>query len=217
MSGICCTISPAFPLVMTHFPKSAGTALRLKMESEFNENLIADYTHDPLVCSGGDVVNSLPPGAVGVYGHFNPGIYSIERSFRATFLREPVNNLISIYYFWLSIPKHGNPVHDRFLAEKPSLLDFSRYPKLQTLMSDTYFGGFDMKKFNFVGFYERYDLDCQNLFRQIGISSSLPARENVTSHSEERFIQSQDVRILESLRSNIDQDVRFYNRLLNAR
>ena len=137
-------ISAAYPLIMTHFPKSAGTALRIKLESEFREALVTDYAHDPLGPNCDDVLDFLPPGAIGVYGHFNPKVYSISPSFRATFLREPVSNIISIYYFWLSVPMHGNPVHDRFLIERPSLLEFSLYPKMQKLMSETYFGGIDM-------------------------------------------------------------------------
>jgi hypothetical protein len=39
-----------------------------------------------------------------------------------TFLRHPVDNLISIYFFWRALPEPGHALHARFLRERPSIL-----------------------------------------------------------------------------------------------
>ena len=76
-----------------------------------------------------------------------------------TFLREPVSNLISVYNFWQTHPEHGNPIHSRFIRERPSILDFAKFPGFADLMSGIYFGGFDMGRFDFVGLHETREAD----------------------------------------------------------
>ena len=202
---------------MTHFPKSAGTSLRASLESELQERILVDYRHDPLGPNADCVVRALPADIIGVYGHFNPKVYAIFPSFRATFLREPVSNLISIYYFWRAAPSHGNPIHDKFLAEMPSVIEFSKYPKIQTLMSETYFGGVDIDRFDFIGFYEYYEADYRLFFEKIGVSAIDPERINVTEASSDREQTASDRRLCEALRASLDKDVRFYSRLMEQR
>ena len=53
------------------------------------------------------------------------GTSRYSSAFRFTFLREPVDNLISIYYFWLTYPFDGYPAHRRFLDERPTIFEFA--------------------------------------------------------------------------------------------
>ena len=178
--------SPERLIVSVHFPKSSGTSLSVQLKAAFKEKLILDYEHDPLGSKAGEIASELPPGTCAVHGHFRPHRYAnVPDAFRATLLREPVQNLISIYYFWQTCPPHGNRLHERFLIEQPSIIDFARYPGLQSLMSETYFGGYDMNRFDFIGFYDRRAEDFSKLSNLIGFALDPLVHENITANGVE--------------------------------
>jgi hypothetical protein len=43
------------------------------------------------------------------------------------------------------------------------------YPGITGLMSGSYFGDFDMSRFNFIGFYENCEADIPRLARDLGL------------------------------------------------
>jgi hypothetical protein len=43
-----------------------------------------------------------------------------------TFLRYP-DNLISIYFLWKALPEPAHELHEQFLRERPSVLQFAKY------------------------------------------------------------------------------------------
>jgi hypothetical protein len=131
-----------------------------------------------------------------------------------TFLRHPVDNLISIYYFWKALPEVGNPVHTRFLHEHPSILEFAMYSGIRTLMSETYFGGFDMSRFDFIGFYETRNADIPRLSEELGLPLSSAYYENRTVETGERHPLDADNSIRRRLNDLLAADVAFYERLL---
>jgi hypothetical protein len=103
-----------------------------------------------------------------------------------TFLRGPVENLISIYFFWRAYQEPTNAVHAQFLRECPSILEFAKYPVFSKPMSETYFGGFDMRRFNFIGFHENRDIDISRLAVEIGLPLVPEVHENKTPESAKR-------------------------------
>jgi hypothetical protein len=169
--------------VSVHFPKAGGTSLRNQLQANLGDKLILDYEHDPVAKSeAGDMHPGPLPGIVGVHGHFCPARYQKwEDSYFITFLRDPVENLISIYYFWSLCPTHGNPVHDRFISERPVILDFAKFPKLRYLMSRSYFSDFDMKRFDFIGFIDNREDDMTRLGRLLDIPLSGAIHDNRTT------------------------------------
>ena len=142
-------------IVSVHFPKAGGSSLRTQLQSAFGAALLLDYSHDPLGQAGNYVADSLPPSVQMVHGHFRATRYAgVRDAAMITFLRNPIDCLLSVYYFWLDYPRNENSVHGRFLDERPTIIEFARWSLLQRLMSATYFGGFDMNRFSFVGFHE---------------------------------------------------------------
>ena len=102
------------PLISVHFPKAGGSALRSELVAAFGEaSILHDYDCDPV-----DPINPLwmdrdrfmrrrprgvsPYGVV--HGHFPIIKYDLlPKACRIVMLREPVENLISIHYFWRSL------------------------------------------------------------------------------------------------------------------
>jgi hypothetical protein len=132
-----------------------------------------------------------------------------------TFLRHPVNNLISIYFFWKSFGTARNPVHAQFLSERPSVLDFARYPAFSNLMSETYFGGFDMRRFNFIGFYENRDSDMSRLAADTDLPLVANVHENLTPKSVERCELEANNSVQRRLADLLSDDLKFYEQMRN--
>jgi len=197
-------------VVSVHFPKAAGTTLGRQLKAGLGDAAAFDYTHDPTLDAARTPL-PWPDGARLVHGHFRPERHAAPGRLLATFLREPVDNLISIYFFWQTLPPCGSAPHDRFLQEKPSLRDFARHGGLSRLMSETYFGGFDMGRFDFIGFHETRRADLVHFGRLIGLSLNAELHENRTpAHAERDAIP---LRIRAELRDILAEDVAFYERM----
>ncbi len=199
-------------LISVHFPKAAGTSLRTQLIAHLHDKVATDYAHDPLGERGRETAD-FPVGKRVVHGHFRPDRYAGSEGFRLTFLREPVDNLISIYYFWLNYDEHGNPVHTRFLAERPDIFEFARYPSFSTLMSQSYFGGFDMTQFDFIGFHENRTTDLLKLGKILGIPLQSTVHENPGLPNTQRDEIKRSRDSLDLLRNILKKDVVFYDNL----
>jgi hypothetical protein len=199
-------------LVYVHFPKAAGTSLIHGLRSHYGDALLADYTHLPPLDWSHDPA-FVPDGIRAVCGHFHADRYvKYGHSFRFTFLREPVDNLISIYYFWRNFPSVGYPAHDRFLADNPSIVEFARYPEMRRLACEAYFGGVDLSTLDFIGFFERRADDIARLSMRLGIplQASLHINRTAEEFDGERLGLKADRQTLARLRDELADDVAFY-------
>ncbi len=203
-------------IVCVHFPKAAGTSLSWQFGQILGTKLCLDYAHDPLIVKDYNSVD-FPAGKIMVFGHFHPACYDRANAFRMTFLRHPLDNLISIYSFWKKMPEHGNFIHRRFLEEQPSLLAFSQHASLRCLMSEVYFGGYDMNRFDFIGFYENRVVDLAKLSEKIGVNISPDIRYNSTRYDDEDESRRHDQDLRKKLTDVLSQDIRFYETLYSSR
>ena len=209
----------ATPYVSVHFPKAGGSSLKIQLESVLGEGLLQDYAHDPLGPHAMEEVHELPPNCKMVHGHFRASRYSqVKNRFLFTILRTPVENLISIYFFWRTFPLSDNPWYVKFLTEKPSILEFARYTPLQSLMSGSYFGGFDMNEIDFIGFHETRLEDYPKLGSLINLPLSGEVHTNRTEEGhEERAAVTNSQRTMGELADLLADDLRFYDRLFAER
>jgi hypothetical protein len=200
-------------LVYVHFPKAAGTSIVHGLRSHYGEALLADYTHPPPDDWSSDAAY-LPDGVRAVCGHFHANRYANWPAARITFLREPVDNLISIYYFWRTFPPSGYAAHERFLAEQPSIFEFAKYPEMRTLASELYFGGVDLADFDFVGFYERRVDGLATLSRVLGLplNANLYVNRTEETFDRERQELKADSAAMTRLRDILSEDIAFYER-----
>ena len=210
----------ALELVYIHFPKAAGTALVQSLRNHYGDGaMMPDYSHPPPE-SWVDDPPVVGPGIRAVFGHFHADRYSAYPSaFRFTFLREPVDNLISIYFFWRTYPPSGYPAHERFLAEKPTIMDFAEYPEVRYLASSCYFSGFDMDRLDFVGFFERRAEDLSKLSMQLGfeLNAQLAINRTSSEFASERANLKADARTMARLRERLTDDIRLYERAYERR
>jgi hypothetical protein len=171
-------------LISLHFPKAGGTSLLKQFMALLPTQEELDYDHEPLSEAGREV-STFPKGKRVVHGHFRPQRYAHEEAFRVTFLRDPVENLISIYYFWLTL-ESDHPAHTKFINVRPDIFSFAPYPMFTTLMSQTYFGGFEMERFDFIGYHDTRESDLPLLGRLLGLPLRGDVHENKTPSASER-------------------------------
>src|SRR5258706_13066569 len=99
------------PIVSVHFPKAAGSSLKAAWVQAFGEERVLDlYTDNPADERSGVHLDpdyrvrdqaGLRPTIDVVHGHFRPHRYGhLNDATFVTFLRHPVDNLLSIWGFW---------------------------------------------------------------------------------------------------------------------
>lgn len=205
-------------------------------------NPCCQYHIDPEGCRIRAQQISDSPKIRVIHGHFHPSKYErLENAFRMTFLRHPVENLISIYFFWKTLeprpsifyrlmPRRWRGVKQReakithgvleyFHKNQLTILETARLPMLRYLMSQTYFGGVDLPSFDFIGFAESYTRDLQMLSEMLSIPLD-EARRNVNlypNYVQERESLKADRQLMNQLHELLQDDIRLYEHLWNQR
>jgi hypothetical protein len=209
-------------LISVHVAKAGGSSLLRVFEARFGARLLHDYADNPADPLSQRVLDPgryfgrqerLAEGIDCVHGHFHPGKFQIPAdAILSTILRHPVDNIISIYFFWKTIVKGHDGLHNYFIDNDLSLIETAKLPLLRNLFSETYFGGFDMGRFDLVGRHDRRDEALEKLGMLIGGVFETGIRENVTQPTAERRAAEADPAVLRALEDILADDVRFYDR-----
>lgn len=202
-----------------HFPKAGGTSLYTALARHFGPRLVLDNAEDPALA---DSPRQLEPDdylrrrtvldhdTACVFGHFHPAKYAdVPNALRFTVLREPVENLISIYFYF----RHSAPTAalHRYVVESGMGLErFARMPIMRWLMSRTYFGGVDMTTFDIIGRHEERASANARICEALGMPPFGDVHENQTPKDPERAALGDELR--SSLRAILADDVEFYAR-----
>lgn len=211
-------------IVSIHAPKAAGTTLLELLRLGLGpEALLLDYANDPANPATGFRLDpegwlerrplALPHGIRAVHGHFHASKYDwLPGAFRLTFLRHPVDNLLSIYSYWRKIPLQPSPLHLYFQQQDLDLLGLARLPLLRRLYSETYFGGFDMGRMDFVGRHEDRADGLRRLGEVLGLGLDPDLRRNTTAAEgdPEREALRADAQLMARLGDLLAEDIRFY-------
>lgn len=214
-------------IISIHVPKAAGTSsLELWKKSCGEDHVLMDYDEmpgDPMANFIIDPVGwarnrptALPNGIKVVHGHFRPHKYDLLKNvFRFTMLRYPIDNLISIYCYWRKIPPQPNAIHQYFLSNELDILGLARLPMIQNLYNDTYFGGWDMGRLDFVGRHENRTEDLTRLSEILGIDLDTNLHFNATEPEgpnleKETIITNQ--KLVSQLNDLLAADIKFYEK-----
>lgn len=216
-------------VISIHAPKAGGTSTLALWKQAFGEDrVLMDYDDPPANPSAEFLIDpvgwakrrptTLPDHIQVVHGHFRPHKYDLLKDvFRFTMLRHPVDNLISIYCYWKKIPPQPNAIHQYFLANNLDVLSLARLPMMQNLYSDTYFGGWDTDRFDFVGRHETRGEDLQKLAKILDIcidtSLHLNATEPLGIDLEREAILS-DQTLMGRLTDLLADDICFYEKIV---
>jgi hypothetical protein len=221
-------------LISVQVPKTAGSA--------FGKILARQYSGDELLLDEPEFVldpNSLfqryfdlwkyvngkrqlnqPTAARCVHGHFWIGKYApfFPKARKIIFLREPIQRVISHYFYWKGRALVRNSLQQRLIEENLSLLEFAALPQIRNIVSATFIRDYDLSDFDFVGFQEFFAEDLAELARLMGwcvpVDSITVVNRTASREYEEFRIDPETAGKLAELN---EQDVRLYERAIQGR
>jgi hypothetical protein len=216
-------------LISVHVPKCAGSTLRDALIGAYGEDQIyidnGDRLLDPRSPFNGDRdaflaeaqknAPSILAGKSVVHGHFWVLKYRDIVAPRVTILRHPVNRLISHYLYWQHLGPHGHSLHDWFLAEKPSLIEFARMPQMRDFYRQVMFRDVDMRIFDLIGTVEKMDDAMAKLGKLTGREMEFQQNNNmnVCEHcATQKAEWKADKNLMAGLRDLLAADIEFYER-----
>ena len=212
------------PLISVHVAKAGGSATGRVLRDSYGEAFQGDYTDNPANPSSQRVLDPLryfnrrellPAGIRCVHGHFHPGKFQIDPTvILFTLIRHPVDNIISIYFFWKNMKRQNDILHDYFLDQNLTIADTARLPILRWLLSKTYFEGFDMGRFNIIARHDDRDQALTELSSLIGITLGVSIRENITAFNPERYETETNTKLRMMLEDILSDDIRFYEKFV---
>lgn len=188
-------MNPRPLLISLHLPKTAGSSFRIALQTHYGARFCGDYKdfplnqpplHRNLTALAGVARSALTVAglrshhsAACVHGHFLPLKYLplAARSGRVrfvTWLRDPVERLVSHYYYWIRSydPQTALPLHRRVIEQNWTLERFCLSPDLQNLYSQ-FLWGFRLERFDFIGLTEHFEDDFA-IFTRHFLGAAMP-------------------------------------------
>lgn len=114
----------------------------------------------------------------GVHGHFWLPKYDHVSGFRMTVLRHPASRTVSHFMHFCRVRPPDNkphfPLRQAVYAGHMSLNEFVRQPEIRHFYSQTMFGGVDMRRFDFIGRFERFPETIIELSTLLGTPDLAP-------------------------------------------
>ena len=154
-------------VVSIHVPKCAGTSFRNILSDQFSSRLWLNYGS---IFTAADFRPELIPETTAcIHGHFLGDAFDsvVPRPRYITWVRHPVNRVVSNYYHCLRSPDLRDDCCRRLHEEKLSLCAFAELDWMQNLAT-RYLAGKALETFDFVGIAERFDESLVLLNRAFG-------------------------------------------------
>jgi hypothetical protein len=127
--------------------------------------------------------------------------------------------MISHYYYWLGLARHGHTLHNYVLDYRVTLRDFARIPTISCFYSKIFFREVDTSKFDFLGLFEFFHEDVTRLGTAIGSDLGVD-HENKNQHEEYHNVRANiisDRGLLSDLYDPLREDIQFYEHWVNER
>jgi hypothetical protein len=169
-------------IISVHTPKAGGGSFKEILTNQFGSGVAFDYSDRPInhpveertakaahFAARMDGLQRFVykiKGVKCIHGHFMPFKYSRFLQDRdvhfVTWLRDPVERVISHYYYWKRTPIDSGdipPLRRRIEAENWSLERFCLSEELRNLYQ-AFFWNFPIENFDFIGITESFDEDA---------------------------------------------------------
>lgn len=157
-------------LVSVHIPKTAGTSFGGILDALYGDafshrvgsRLWAEETRqDPAL---------LAPGTRCVHGHFPADLFDAVADDRklVTWIRHPVDRIVSNYFHFLRLPDHTNYRCRRIYEKNLSVTQFAEIEGMRDEAS-CFTAGKRVDDFDFVGITEHFEASLRLFFEMFGI------------------------------------------------
>ncbi len=205
-------------LISIHIPKTGGRSFNTILKQVYGDRKVFNISREVLKRLGQNLEQVLPENAVVLHGHLKfsdiASVYEQRPVPLLTWLRDPVERVISDYYFKMErIQSGARPEWIDYQNE--ALPEYMRRKGERNLMS-RYLYGASLKEIFFVGLLEHFREDLMDLGRMLQWKKTKP----VVANCNKKF-RSQFGPVSEELRREIAQynseDVALYQEALDLR
>jgi len=182
-------------IISVHIPKCGGISFQHILRSIYGSRRV--WLNYGTIFNRADARargNQMPGGIRCVHGHFLSDAFDqvIPDGERVTWLRRPVERVISNYYHFLRHPDPANPCCRELWQRGLSLQKFAELPMMRNEMT-RYLAGKPLRSFKFVGIMERFPDSLQLFSSTLNVPvPSCPPRENVNPNCREGHYQIPD-------------------------
>lgn len=180
-------------------PKTAGTAFRAVLELVYGADRLHTVYPTPadrpteLTTDEQWLADSLTlcrlgtSGPRAVHGHYRIGWYAdrFPQATRITWLRHPVDRLVSFYHMWREMPPwpSSSPLQAAVWRGEVDLLGFARAPAMRDQVTRWFLDSSDGRGLAFIGLQERFDEDLARLAALLGWGPVEAPRVNVNQNA----------------------------------
>lgn len=168
----------AGPMILSvHIPKTAGVSIRNFLKEHYGAGFVLSYWQ--VTDAFGRVLPEVPASAACVHGHFVADHLAARfpDASLVTWVRDPVDRVVSSYYHRLRDPDWQNSVCRKVHEEKLSLVEFAELPEMRNEMAN-FMGRKQPADFAFIGIMEQFDLSLSIFSEQFGLPARPVGRDN---------------------------------------
>lgn len=209
-------------LISLHIPKTAGTSFRNVLKQTYGKRSVVrlDIDHADQIRVNEKVYtkNTLPKKIKVIHGHFTyekliQHFNFSEKTPIITWLRDPVDRVISNYFFLYKIIQNKLNEDDSYDNLSPRMLktieEFASYEENRNVMSK-FLNGADLNKFTFIGNQNNFKSDLQDLATILNWKEAPYFEHNITGKSKKEIsseiksfiaeMNSEDVKLVEEVK-----------------
>jgi hypothetical protein len=208
---------PGLEIMSYHIPKTAGTSFFIALTQVYGLEKIAGFLQESLALSEG----ADPQTIKVIHGHFpSRKYYQPAKVKEIIWLRDPIIRLISLYFFWQTIPRSEEESWHNYLQEKKlDIVEFAKIPQLRNEMSQ-YVAGRNLSDFYFVGIQAFFQDDLTDIGEMLKWPEIQITHENTNKYDGyNSLVKSilKDSEIVNELRHLNAEDWELYQTALDMR
>ena len=164
-------------VLSVHVPKTGGVSFRRILAQLYQEDFLLKYWQ--MTDAYGRVVTAIPENVRCIHGHFPPDVLlpTYPGARLITWVRDPVERVVSSYYHRLRDPDWQHPVTRELHEKKLSVVEFAA---LDLMRNETarFFGSKRPADFAFIGRMETFEVSLARFLREFGFGEVAIPREN---------------------------------------
>lgn len=165
----------ALELVSIHIPKTAGTSLMHSLYSIYGKDNVAHLLRKNVNYCPNDLVKYTEPNTKAILGHFfyseiDSSIIENDNIKFVTFVRHPLDRLVSNYFHFIKEAKKSFPGSKRWFRQFESIIKYASRPATQNVLHK-YLYPFNWDRFTFIGVQEQFSTDLVQMAKALNWDS----------------------------------------------